>query len=146
VEWIRPGIEGKVGNVNDLSFLEAASVDFAFASNLFEHLLQDDFAMVLAQLRRILTVDGTLNILQPNFYYAYREYFDDYTHRTVYSHTGLCDFLAAHGYDIVECRERFLPLTIKSRMPVSPTLIRAYLASPWKPFAKQMLIRASVRR
>ena len=146
VAHLRPGIEGKVGNVTDLSFLEAASVNFAFASNLFEHVTQEDFAIVLEQLRRILTVDGTLTILQPNFYYAYREYFDDYTHRTIYSHTGLCDFLAAHGYNIVECRERFLPLTMKSRMPVSKTLIRAYLASPWKPFAKQMLIRATVRR
>ena len=146
VSHLRPGIEGKVGRVNDLSFLESQSVDFAFASNLFEHLTQEDFAIVLAQLKRILTVKGTLNILQPNFYYAYREYFDDYTHRTIYTHTALCDFLAAHGYDIVECRKRFLPLTMKSRMPVSKTLIRAYLASPWKPLAKQMLIRASVRR
>jgi SAM-dependent methyltransferase len=146
VAHLGPGVEGKVGNVTDLSFLEAASVNFAFASNLFEHITQDDFATVLEQLKRILAVEGTLNILQPNFYYAYREYFDDYTHRTIYTHTGLCDFLAAHGYNVIECQKGFLPLTLKSRMPVSKTLIRAYLASPWKPFAKQMLIRARVRR
>ena len=40
---------------------------------------------------------------------------------------------------------RFLPLTVKSRLPVSPLLIRAYLASPFKPWGKQMLVRAKPR-
>jgi SAM-dependent methyltransferase len=146
VTYLGSGVESRVGDVNDLSFLDTASVDFAFASNTFEHVTQEEFASVLEQLRRILKPHGTLNILQPNFYYAYREYFDDYTHRTIYTHIGLCDFLAAHGYGVMECRKRFLPLTMKSRLPISKPLIRAYLASPWKPFAKQMLIRASVRR
>ena len=43
-------------------------------------------------------------------------------------------------------RSRFLPLTVKSRLPVSPLLIRAYLASPVKPMGKQMLLRARPRR
>jgi hypothetical protein len=131
-----------VGDVTDLSFLESSSIDFTFASNLFEHLSQNDFASVLWQLKRILASDGTLNLLQPNYYYASREYFDDYTHRTIYSHTSICDFLEAHGYRVIECKPRFLPLTIKSRLPVSPLLIRLYLHSPWKPLGGQMFIRA----
>ena len=146
LQHLNAGVEGHVGDVADLAFLDYGSVDFVFASNLFEHLLQPEFASVLAQLRRVLSVKGTLNILQPNFYYAYRQYFDDYTHRTVYTHTSLCDFLQAHGFDVIECRAKFLPLTIKSRLPVSSTLIRGYLASPWKPLAKQMLVRARPRR
>jgi len=89
---------------------------------------------VLAQLKRALSNSGTLNILQPNYYYAYREYFDDYTHRAVYTHTSIC-------YEVTECRPRFLPLTVKSRLPVSPLLIPLYLALPWKPLGKQMFIR-----
>jgi hypothetical protein len=143
---LAPGVEGHVGNVTDLSFLEPESVNFAFASNLFEHITQRDFTCVLSQLRTALHSDGTLNILQPNFYYAYRKYFDDYTHVAIYSHTSLCDFLEAHGFAVIECRSRFLPLTIKSVLPVSSTLIRMYLASPWKPLGKQMFIRAKVRR
>jgi len=142
VEYTHAGIETTIGNVVDLSFLEPASVNFVFASNLFEHIGQDDFAAVLSQLKTALTSTGTLNILQPNYYYAYREYFDDYTHVTVYSHTSLSDFLEAHGYQVIDCKPRFLPLTVKSRVPVSPLLIRLYLASPWKPLAKQMFIRA----
>ena len=145
-EHLQPGIESHVGSVTNLSFLSPASVDFVFASNLFEHITQEDFSLVLQQLRSALTEEGTLNIVQPNYYYCYREYFDDYTHRTIYSHTSITDFLEANGYDVIECAPRFLPLTIKSRLPVSPLLIRLYLWLPWKPMGKQMFVRARVRR
>lgn len=70
--------------MTDLEFLKPSSVNFVFASNLFEHVTQEAFASVLQQLKNALAPGGTLNILQPNYYYAYREYFDDYTHRTVF--------------------------------------------------------------
>jgi SAM-dependent methyltransferase len=142
VDCLRPGIETHVGDVTDLSFVPSSSIDFAFASNLFEHITQEDFGSVLIQLKRVLNPGGTLNILQPNYYYSYREYFDDYTHRTVYTHVSISDFLSANGFRVIECRPRFLPLTVKSRLPVSPLLIRLYLNSPWKPFGKQMFVRA----
>jgi SAM-dependent methyltransferase len=140
--FLAPGVEAIVASVTDLDRLEDGVVDFAFASNLFEHLTQADFAATLAALRRKLSPGGTLNILQPNYRYAYREYFDDYTHVAVYSHISLTDFLAANGYRVIETRPRFLPLTIKSRVPVHPALIAAYLKSPIKPLAKQMFLRA----
>jgi hypothetical protein len=145
VHYLESGIEARVSDVTDLSFLKPASVNFVFASNVFEHVSQEDFASVLRQLRRALARDGTVNILQPNYYYSYREYFDDYTHRTVYTHTSISDFLKAHGYEVFDCHPRFLPLTVKSRLPVSPPLIRLYLSLPWKPLGKQMLIRARVK-
>jgi SAM-dependent methyltransferase len=140
--FLAPDVEAIVANVTDLDRLEDGVVDFAFASNLFEHLTQADFATTLAALRRKLSPKGTLNILQPNYRYAYREYFDDYTHVAVYSHVSLADFLVANGYQVIETRPRFLPLTIKSRLPVHPALIAAYLKSPIKPLAKQMFLRA----
>jgi hypothetical protein len=60
----------------------------------------------------------------------------------VYSDRSLADFLASRGYRVIDCRPRFLPLTVKSALPVSPLLIRLYLAFPMKPLGKQMLIRA----
>ena len=143
--YLQPGIEGRVGDVADLSFLAPSSVDFVFASNLFEHISQNKFASILRALKTVLVKGGTLNILQPNYFYAYRAYFDDYTHCSVYSHVSICDFLSANGYDVLDCRPRFLPLTVKSRFPVSPFLIRLYLAFPWKPMGKQMFIRARPR-
>lgn len=143
---LAPGIEAVVGDVTELGFLEDGVVDFAFASNLFEHLPQAAFAKVLEGLRTKFSPRGTLTLLQPNYRYAYREYFDDYTHIAIYSHVSLADFLSAQGWEVLEVRPRFLPLTIKSRLPVHPLLIRAYLASPIKPGGKQMLIHARPRR
>ena len=141
-----PGVETIIGDVCDLSRIEDGAVDYAFASNLFEHLPQDRCAAAFAEVKRVLTPTGTLTLLQPNYAYAYKEYFDDYTHVSIWSHVSIADFLQTCGFEIVERRPRFLPLTLKSRLPVSPLLIAAYLASPVKPMAKQMLIVARPRR
>ena len=141
-----PAVETIVGSVTELSAVLDGSVDYAFASNLFEHISQADLAKVLAALQAKLSATGTLTILQPNYRYAYREYFDDYTHVSVYSHISLADFLTANGYEVLEVRPRFLPLTVKSRLPVWPALIGLYLASPFKPLGKQMLLVARPRR
>ncbi len=143
---LRPGIEHRVGSVTDLGFLDDGSVDFAFASNLFEHLTKEDLATVLATLHRKLSARGTLTIVQPNYRYAYREYFDDFDHRSVYSHVSLADYLTANGYEVFQVEPRFMPLSVKGRLPVRAWLIRAWLASPVKPGGKQMLIRARPRR
>lgn len=142
---LAPGIEYHVGSVTDLEFLEDGAVDFAFASNLFEHLTRDELALVLQALHRKLSADGTLTIVQPNYRYAFREYFDDFDHKSIWSHVSLADFLTANGYDVFLVEPRFMPLTVKSRLPVSPLLIRAWLASPFKPIGKQMLVRARPR-
>jgi len=145
-QQLAPGVESHVGPVTDLSFLADSSVDFVFASNLFEHVTQQDFAAVLKQLRRKLTPKGTLTVLQPNYRYAFRDYFDDYTHITPYSHVSICDFLQANSYEVIHCAPRFMPLTLKSRLKVSPLLIRLYLLSPLKPLGKQMLVQARPNR
>lgn len=144
--YLAQGVESIVGPVTDLEAVPDGSVDFAFASNLFEHIPQQTFVQVLDALRPKFSPQGTLNILQPNYRYAFREYFDDYTHVAIYSHVSLADFLSANGYDVTLVEPRFLPLTVKSRMPVSPWLIAAYLASPVKPLGKQMFMRATPRR
>jgi SAM-dependent methyltransferase len=144
-DYLQPGIVAETGSVTDLEFVENDSVDFAFASNLFEHLTQDAFRLVLQQLRVKIRPGGTLNILQPNYRFCYDEYFDDYTHIAIYSDRSLCDFLNANGFSVESCHPRFLPLTVKSRLPVYPWLIRLYLASPVKFLGKQMLIRARPR-
>lgn len=141
-----PGIEAIVGPVSDLSRIADGSIDYAFASNLFEHVSQLEFAETLSSLRAKLSPNGSLTILQPNYRYAYREYFDDYTHISIYSHISLCDFLAANGFELVEVRPRFLPLTVKSRLPTWAPLIGLYLNSPVKPLGKQMLVRARPKR
>ena len=145
LRYIHPGVEGLVGDVGDLDRIEDGVVDFALASNIFEHLVQDRLAQVLRELARTLAPSGRLAVLQPNYAYAYREYFDDFTHVSVWSHVSLPDFLEANGFDVLETHPRFLPLTLKSRLPVSRLLIKAYLRSPLKPMGKQMLVVARRR-
>jgi hypothetical protein len=140
------GIEHKVGNVLDLDFIADGAVDFAFASNLFEHLTKVEFRTVLDSLRHKLSKNGTLTIVQPNYRYAWREYFDDFDHATVWSHISLADFLLSNGYDVFRVEPRFMPLSIKGRLPVKSFLIRIWLASPFKPTGKQMLVRARPNR
>lgn len=144
-KYLEPGVEGIVGSAVEVGNLVKGQVDFALASNLFEHLTQSELTRLLEGLRGILSQKGTLNVIQPNFAYAFREYFDDYTHVSVYTHVGLSDLISANGFEVIEVRPRFLPFSIKSRLPVSETLIRAYLALPIKPLGKQMLIRARVK-
>lgn len=147
LKYAKSPVNAVAGSVTDLSFVEDGSVDFAFASNLFEHLSQADFATTLSELRRKLRPSGTLNILQPNYRLASREYFDDYTHVSIYSDVSLCDFLQANGFTVIQSIPGFLPFSIKSSAaPVRPWSIRLYLASPWKPLAKQMFIRAKPNR
>ncbi len=136
-------VETLIQSACDLTGIEDGSVDFAFASNLCEHLTQDEFVLLLESVRKKLRPGGTLTLLQPNYRFAYREYFDDYTHVTVYSDKSLCDSLRAKGFRVLECRPRFLPLTLNSRLPVSTLLIRLYLLSPWKILGKQMLVRCT---
>jgi SAM-dependent methyltransferase len=140
--FLKADVEGIVSPATDLSAVGDGTVDFVLASNVFEHLTREELAIVLEQIRRKLKVSGTLTILQPNYRFAYKEYFDDYTHVAIYSDRSMCDVLVANGFRIEQCQPRFLPLTIRSSFPVSPFLIRTYLRLPVKPFGKQMLIRA----
>ncbi len=121
------------------------TVDVVFASNLFEHLDDAQLEAMMVEVRRVLCPGGLLILMQPNYRYSYKTYFDDPTHKKVFSHTALEAFLVSHDLEIVKKYPKFLPFSLKSRpgiIPLSPLLIRAYLNSPWKPFAGQMLFIA----
>lgn len=139
---LESGVEGLVTSVTQLDAVADDSVDYVFSSNCFEHLSQADLVICLGQLKQKMKPGAQLTIVQPNFKYCAAEYFDDYTHVSIYTAQGLSDLLAAHGFHITRCVPRFLPLTLKGRWPVHPWLIRLYLLSPFKPLAKQMLITA----
>lgn len=145
-KYLESDVRPIVAPVTDLSTIEDGSIDYAFASNLFEHISQAAFGEVLSQLKCKISSRGTLAILQPNYRYATKEYFDDYTHVSIWSHISLADFLSANGYEVIEVHPRFLPLTVKSRLPVWPPLIGLYLRLPFKPLGKQMLLVARPKR
>jgi SAM-dependent methyltransferase len=139
---LESGVEGIITGINRLEAITDDSLDYVFSSNCFEHAPQSDLVECLAQLRRKMKAGAKLTIVQPNFRYCVREYFDDYTHVSVYTHRSLSDLLVAEGFRIARCLPRFLPLTLRTWLPVHPFLIRLYLASPIKPLARQMLLTA----
>jgi len=141
-DFLEVGVESHTGPIQDLAFLAEHSVDFAFASNVLEHLEKEDVAATLHQLRSKLKPGAQLCIVGPNYRFCSAEYFDDYTHVSVFSDRSLADFVQAHGFKVVRVVPRFMPLTIKSRLPVFELLIRLYLRSPIKPFGKQMMLLA----
>lgn len=140
-----PGVEAHVGSVERLDFLDDHGIDAAFASNLVEHLTHDQFDAMLAECRRVLVPGGRLVLVQPNYRLAYKRYFDDFTHVSMWSEASLADFLVSRGWEIERVQARYLPLSVKSRLPVSRALIRAYLAAPFKPLAGQMLVVARTK-
>jgi SAM-dependent methyltransferase len=114
-----------------LSSIEDATVDVVFASNLFEHLPDKQVLIaVLAAIHRVLRRGGRLLVLQPNIRYAYREYWDYFDHYLPLSHLSLSEIILMEGFAIEEVRPRFLPYTVKSRLPKSGFLLKIYLHLP----------------
>ena len=116
--------------------------DAVLASNFFEHLYPKQFQKTIMEIRRILKPGGKLIIIQPNFRYSYREYFDDYTHVSMFTELSMTDVLESQGFIIKKCLPRVLPYTMKSRLKAFSFMAGIYMRSPIKPFAKQMLIIA----
>lgn len=126
----------------DLSAVNDNSVDCVFSSNLLEHLTDSELEACLFEVKRVLKKGGLFITMQPNYRLAYKTYFDDFTHKKVFSDESLKGFLVAQDLTIVKYWKKFLPFSLKSRpsvVPVHPLLIRAYLHSPYKPFAGQMM-------
>ncbi|MCU1580504.1 MAG: Methyltransferase type 11 [Rhodoglobus sp.] len=143
IEAAAEGVEAHVGPAEDLDFLSDGTVDAVFASNLVEHLTHEQFDAILSESRRVLRPGGKVVFVQPNYRLAYKRYFDDFTHVSMWSEVSLSDFLSSRGWIIERAQARFMPFSVKSRLPVSRFLIRCYLASPLKPMAGQMLVVAS---
>ncbi len=144
-EHAAPGVIASVHDVSDLREFRDGMFDVVFASNLLEHLDDDVLFRTLEEVYRVTKPGGKFMVLQPNFAYAWRNYFDDFTHRRVFTHISLRDVLTATGFTVTHLYPKFLPTTMRSRLPVRPWLINLYLRSPWKPFAGQMFLVAEKR-
>jgi SAM-dependent methyltransferase len=139
------GVETKVLDAaKELAGLGTSSFDAVLASNILEHFEPGVAISVVEDIARLLKPGGRFLIVQPNFRHAARHYFDDYTHRSVFTDVSLPNLLRAHGFRIDHVQPRFLPYSMRgSRLPIRSWTVRAYLRSPIKPMAGQMLIVAS---
>src|ERR1041385_3696757 len=129
-----PGVEARVLDASrELLTLGAASFDVVLASNILEHFEPGVAIAVVEDVHRVLKPGGRLIIIQPNFRYAAKHYFDDYTHRSVFTDVSLPNLRRAHGFRIDRGQPRFLPYSMRgSRLPIRSWTVRAYLRSDRK--------------
>ena len=128
-----------------LAYLRGAAAgqfDFILASNFFEHFEWPALNEMIGHIVRVLRPGGRLAVIQPNFRIAAQRYFDDYTHRAIFTDVSMNDWLAASGLHVVVNVPRFLPLTVKSRCGGLSFLVPIYLRLPWRPLAGQMFVLA----
>lgn len=139
---------GVAFSVQDMRFLAFpdAFFDVVFASNVLEHLrTRDDVLVALAEFRRVLKPGGQVIIMQPNFKYGFRNYYDFFDHYCAYTERSMVEGLRLARFSSFDrVIDRFLPLTTKSRFPQWTWLVRLYLRMPivWRVFGGQLLIVA----
>ena len=91
-----------------------------------------------------LKPSGSLLVIQPNFKYCYKEYYDFIDHQLPITHLSLQELLETVGFEIDLMIPRFLPFSTKGR-PASPLLLKVYLRLPflWQFLGGQMFVKAS---
>lgn len=144
-EFAEPEVDLRIADATRLDGLEDASIDLVFASNFLEHLDRQELERLLPNIHRVLRPGGRLILIQPNFRKCPQHYFDDDTHKTVFSDESLAQLVVDGGFKIERIVPGFLPFSMKSRLPKWPILVRLYLSSPVKPNAAQMYLVASRR-
>lgn len=136
-------------NRGDFNFQEIPdySVDTVFASNFLEHFGDEDLEKIMKEVKRILKPKGKLILMQPNYRLSVKNYFDDPTHKKIFTDASLESFLLSHNFKILLKKPKFLPFSMRSNSSLIPDfllplIVRAYIYSPFKPFAGQMLFVA----
>ncbi len=131
-------------NIKDQNIL-AKQYDTVFVSNFFEHLnSKEALVKVLLFCFNHLNPGGSILIIQPNFKYSVKEYYDFIDHQLPITHLSLKEVLEAIGFEISVLIPRFLPFSTKGR-PSSPKLLRLYLKLPfvWQFLGGQMFVKAT---
>lgn len=137
-----PDVQFLHASLIDAIDLPSDSIDVVMASNLLEHLSPQECSKLFDRFDDLLKAKGRVIVIQPNYFYAYRRYWDDFTHVRAFSHISLKDLLLSRGYRILRIEKRFLPFSFKSFFPKSYWMTKLYLASFWRPLAGQMLVVA----
>ncbi len=126
--FARLGVEARCTSAERLDFLSDASVDVAFTSNFLEHLPDKGALLALVrEIARVLKPGGHLLIMGPNVKYVPGSYWDYFDHHIALTEKSVGELLHLCGFSVTETVPRFMPYTVKSRLPKWPWLVRLYL-------------------
>ena len=120
-------------------------LDAVFTSNFFEHLPNKEaLERTIAQVMRCLKPGGQLICLGPNIRYLGGNYWEFWDHHVALTDQSLSELLKLAGFQINECRPRFLPYSMSQGFTPPLFLLRMYLKfrAAWPLFGKQFLVIA----
>lgn len=127
--YAAPGVEAVCCRAEELTGIAPESVDVVFTSNFLEHLPdKKTLELVVAAVHRVLRPGGHILVMGPNVRFLPGAYWDYFDHHIPLTERSLDEVLHLHGFQTVVSLPRFLPYTIKGRLPAWPWLVRAYLA------------------
>lgn len=138
-----PDVELHIEDAMNVGKLGNQTADVVFASNFLEHLDETELDLLLPNIYRVLKCEGRLVLIQPNYRLCKDRYFDDPTHKTVFTDESIVLLLKRFSFRIKKIHSGLLPLTVQSPLPKWAFLVRLYLLSPVKPMAGQMYVVAT---
>jgi ubiquinone/menaquinone biosynthesis C-methylase UbiE len=122
------GVETHVAPADSMPFLADGEATVVFASNVFEHFPDKPTLLrVVKEIHRITAAGGRLIVIGPNIRFAASTYWDFFDHHVPLSDRSLSELLRASGFELERVVPRFLPMTVKSRLPRWRWLVEAYL-------------------
>jgi SAM-dependent methyltransferase len=129
--YAAPGVRVVMAYSHDMHEIASDSVDVVFVSNFFEHLpTKQAFLDTLREIKRVLKRGGKLLIMQPNIRFLHGSYWDFIDHYLPLTDRSLEEALNLINMSVIENRPRFLPYTMKNRLPQWSFLLRLYLMLP----------------
>lgn len=149
-EWSKKFLNKEVNfKVWDLSKIwreqpyEDNHFDCIFMSNFLEHLDDEQIQNLMDWIKKIINKNWKIMIIQPNFHYMYKDYFDDYTHKKIFTHVSLCDYIESNWFQMIHCEKKFLPWSFKkNKLPLrlSKLWLKIYFKQNFIRFGGQMFL------
>lgn len=141
-KFCEKNVKAIFGDFTKLKELKNNSVNTFLLSNFLEHLTNKEVKECIKLIRQKLKSNGIIIVIQPNYKFSVKKYFDDPTHISIWDHRSLPNFFETNGFKVIKIVPKFLPLTMNSKIPKTKFLTRLYLYSPIKFFGGQMLVIA----
>jgi ubiquinone/menaquinone biosynthesis C-methylase UbiE len=142
ISYAKEDVDVIISSSTDLSQINEKSIDVVFISNFFEHISKENIVKTLKEVYRVLKNDGKILLLFPNIRYCYKNYWMFFDHITPLDDKSLIEVLEINNFKIVQSIPKFIPYSLKSKLPNSVILLKIYLKMPifWKIFGKQAFI------